>query len=70
MAVLPSGPVGDVCNIAEYITELADRGEADDTNYANSKAIPHKKLIYKITAHGKQGKLFIWLQKRFLRDSE
>jgi len=47
-----------VCDIGEYACKLADRGEADDTNYANLKAIPYKRLIYKVSVPGKWGKLY------------
>lgn len=50
--------MGGVCDIAEYVSELADRGEVDDINYANLNAIPHKRLIYKVSVPGKWGKLY------------
>lgn len=53
----PRAPLRDTCDIAEYLGELADRGEADDINYANLKAIPHKRLICKVGIPGKWGKL-------------
>lgn len=54
----PHAPMRDVCDIAEYVSELADKGEVDDINYANLKALPHKRLIYKVSVPGKWGKLY------------
>lgn len=50
-------PLRDTCDIAEYPGELADRGEADDINYANLNVIPHKRLICKAGVPGKWRKL-------------
>lgn len=55
MAVSCLTPMRDVCEIAAYISRIADRGEVDDINYANLEAIPHKRLIYKATVPGKWG---------------
>lgn len=55
MAVSCLTPMRDVCEIAAYISRIADRGEVDDINYANLEAILHKRLIYKATVPGKWG---------------
>lgn len=60
----------DVCDIAEHVSELADRGEVDDINYANLKAIPRKRLICGVSILTKWGNPFMWLQKRLLSDKK
>lgn len=40
VAVFCLVPVRDMCEIAGYISNTVDRGEVNDINYANLKAIP------------------------------